>query len=504
MWFPDWPVQAARLENKAGPGPVVITSRFRVVVCDPEARAAGIKRGMRVRQAQALCAEVAAVDLDEERDARTFTGLVEDLADVVPSIEILRPGLVVLNAAAAARFYGSEDRAAEKLINAAARAGSDCLVGIADEIPTAVLAAREQKIVPKGKSLVFLASLPLVMLRHEVALGCAPEVVDTLYDLGVRTLGDLANLPKHTVVTRFGDEGMRCYEIASAHDDRLVAPPIEGEDFSVWIRPEDPITRVDEAAFIARALASQLHETLRARGLVCYRLRVHASGNEATATRTWHTRTQLDEKAMADRVRWQLDAWLASGGVGAINELGLEPVECAQPAARSLWGAQASDEAQRVIARVQSSLGISAVKTPVVVGGRGVRERIDLIDYGESVDVQARRARGRWLGKIPPPLPARLGDGAAKVNLRASAAAGGMTVYVTSEAVLNADPAIAEIDHERFDVIGWAGPWPVDDGWWQGKAAVARLQVVAVDKQNRPRAWLLLWAGRWEVEAEFE
>ena len=49
----------------------------------------------------------------------------------------------------------------------------------------------------------------------------------------------------------------------------------------------------------------------------------------------------------------------------------------------------------------------------------------------------------------------------------------------------------------------WAGPWPIDELWWDPQAAraVARFQVVAVDGT----AWLLMVeGGQWWVEARYE
>jgi protein ImuB len=56
-------------------------------------------------------------------------------------------------------------------------------------------------------------------------------------------------------------------------------------------------------------------------------------------------------------------------------------------------------------------------------------------------------------------------------------------------------------------VASWAGPWPVDDAWWQqadpdtSPGLSARFQVVGVDG----RAWLLVWRrDGWEVEAAYD
>ena len=65
----------------------------------------------------------------------------------------------------------------------------------------------------------------------------------------------------------------------------------------------------------------------------------------------------------------------------------------------------------------------------------------------------------------------------------------------------------------RFVVTGWAGPWPVDEGWWSTDASgerVARMQVVGREVSRTgeqaaaPTGWLLVWSRRsWRVEAVY-
>src|SRR5699024_43328 len=76
LWFPDWPIQAAQIEDSSLAGPIILVRHHRVEVCNREARAAGIKRGMRLRQAQALCSEAAVVDANEDRDGALFAAIV--------------------------------------------------------------------------------------------------------------------------------------------------------------------------------------------------------------------------------------------------------------------------------------------------------------------------------------------------------------------------------------------------------------------------------------------
>lgn len=529
LWFPDWPVQAVHLDREQKQEhvtslerPLAVVAQHRIRVCGHAARRRGVRRGMKVRQAQALCPELEVVDADPDRDGRMFEGIIVSLGEVAASVEVLRPGLVVVEAGAVARHHGSEEAAIQLLIDSAARSGVDLSVGVADELSTAVIATRASTgtgaVVAAGASTSFLAAQPLGVLVAEEALGCAVEVVEALADVGVRTLGELAGLPLKSVSTRFGRAGVRCHDIATARHGRHAAAAPPHSDLEVSEVPEEPILRVDAAAFVARSLAARLHQRLVAAGQVCQLLRVTADFSDgATLSRTWRSTGALTEDATADRVRWQLDGWLSSRGSTAeageldgITALRLTPLECVPPEQVSggLWdtGTSQSPVVRQVIERVQSTLGVDAVLQPVPAGGRGVAERIHFVPFGETRD-PVRDPGGRWPGQIPAPLPARLSGGlnhpAARVQLLDAA---GLPLQVTAEALLSGLPDTLIRGERKYLVTGWAGPWPVDERWWEPEGRrYARLQVVGRAVGERELgAWLLMWlAGQWRIEASY-
>ncbi|APT86194.1 DNA polymerase Y family protein [Corynebacterium flavescens] len=511
LWFPDWPIQAARMDADFK-GPAIVEKSNAVLACDAAARRVGIRRGMRVRQAQAICPEVSIVGSQPDREGALFAELTAGLDAVASSVEVIRPGLVIVDAAAAGRFHGGEDAAVEMLVDAVSRRGLDATVGVAGEIATALIAARDGQlgaVIPEGGSREFLEPQPIGVLAAEVALDCAGELVEQLRRLGLKTLGDLARLPLRQVSSRFGEAGRRCHAIASAAPDRRVAPEPARAELAVKTVLEEPIERVDAAAFAARELAARLHARLREGGWACLRLRVVAElANEQVLERVWRTRSALSEEATADRVRWQLDGWLTSAraqgkdGAGIVSLI-LEPIEVAHPDGEGLWGSGSSEEdAKRVISRVQAQLGIDRVLQPWDSGGRGVAERVEFIPYGEKRDPAPE---GSWPGRIPAPLPARLAGAhpAARIRLIDASAA---DIYVTAETLLSSTPHALGWGQHRYAVIGWAGPWPVDIGWWKGQEQrLARLQVLGQGQgEQRQRAWLLLWrGGKWRVEASY-
>ena len=121
VWCMDWPAIAAAAAAGLPPtAQVVVLHANRVAACSSSAREAGVRRGLRRREAQARCPQVHIAAVDPDRDARFFEGVVTAVDDVVPRAEVLRPGLLVLPVRGAARYFRSEQAAAERLVDAVA------------------------------------------------------------------------------------------------------------------------------------------------------------------------------------------------------------------------------------------------------------------------------------------------------------------------------------------------------------------------------------------------
>lgn len=501
LWFPDWPIQAAAMENLVDmTQPVIITAKKQVKVCNAAARVKGVRRGMLTRHAQALIGDVVVLADTPDRDGRVFLSITEGLDAVAAHIEVVRPGLVLIDAQAANKFHDGEDKAAEKCIDAVARQGVDCFAGIADDISTAIIAARTGAVVPIEKSREFLHTQPTSLLRAEPSLGCVAKDVLLLEKVGLKTLGDVAAIEAAAMVNRFGPLGLRMHQIATAtwQPQAQVPPPVA--DRAVSYVPDQPIERVDAAAFAARHLAVQLHDMLREQGLSCLRLKITAIMGEARYERIWRTTAALTEQMTADRVRWQLDGWLNSQQQrSGISELIIDPIECVNPQAHSLWATVEAPRTLQVIEQVQSAIGIDKVLSPYEAGGRGVAERIKFVPYGEYYHSPYD---GPWRGAICGPLPGQLaGNKQEEVQLISAAA---KQIYVTADVVLSDCPVSFNRAGQLFTVTGWAGPWPVLRRWWLGEQPCARLQLVGIGAAGNAQGWLLVWEGGWRVEASYE
>jgi protein ImuB len=391
VWCPDWPVIAAEIvDGVRSSEPVVVLHGNRVVACSETARLDGVRRGLRRREAQSRCPQLVVVEHDPARDARAFEPVVAAVEEVAVGVEVIRPGACALAARGPARYFGGEEAAAERIVEQIAEACAvEGQVGIADGVFAAGLAARDGRVIGPGETPRFLAGMTIEALER-------PELTDLLTRLGVKTLGDFAALPAADVITRFGFDGALAHRLASGLDDRPLSvrrPPL---DLDVSETYDDPLERVDVAAFAGRVLAERLHEKLAAHGLACTRLGIEAvTADGQELHRVWRHDGTLTAAAIAERVRWQLDGWLTGARRGAparptaglvrlrlvpdgvLVHLGLQP---------GLWGDAGAERerAHRALSRVQGLLGPEAVVTPVAGGGRSADDQVRMVPWGDE------------------------------------------------------------------------------------------------------------------------
>ncbi|MCW3844787.1 DNA polymerase Y family protein [Micromonospora yasonensis] len=510
LWCPDWPVLAAEIvDGVPATDPVVVLHGNRVVACSERARAEGVRRGLRRREAQGRCPQLTVVDHDPGRDARAFEPVVAAVEEVAAGVEVLRPGACALVARGPSRYLGGEEAAAERIVEHVAQTCAvESQVGIADGVFAAGLAARDGRIVPPGGSPEFLAALPVEALGR-------PALTDLLRRLGVRTLGDFAALSAGDVLARFGFDGALAHRLAAGRDHRPLAVRQPPADLTVTADYDEPLDRVDAAAFAARMLAEQLHERLAGYGLACTRLGIEAvTAHGQELHRVWRHDGLLTAVAIADRVRWQLDGWLSGsngrGGArptrptagiirlrlvpdGVLAQAGLQP---------GLWGetGEERERAHRALSRVQGILGPEAVVTAVLGGGRSPADQVRLVPWGDE-RLPGGAAVPPWPGRLPPPAPAVVLPTPLLATVHDAA---GEPVVVTARLAMSAAPARLVVGTGRpAEIVGWAGPWPVDERWWAPAEACrrARFQVCLADGAA---LLLAVEGGQWLVEAIYD
>jgi protein ImuB len=492
VWCPDWPVVATGIE-----GPVAVTHANRVVACSAQARAEGVRRGLRKRDAQARCPNLVVVDHDPVRDTRAFEPVVAAVEQMVTGVAVLRPGVCAFAARGPSRYHHGEENAAEQIVeHIAVGCGVEAQIGIAEGTFAALLAARAGKIVEPGRTAAFLKDLPVSNLER-------PALSDLLWRLGIRTLGQFAALPASDVLARFGLDAALAHRLAAGLDDRPLAVRKPPPDLEVEERFDEPVERVDVAAFAARALAERLHERLAGHGLACTRLSIAAvTADGQELHRVWRHDGVLTAVGIADRTRWQLEGWLTNkrltSGIlalrlipdGILAQMGMQA---------GLWGEAGAqrERAHRALHRIQGILGPDAVLTAILGGGRTHDLQATLVPWGD--ERVAALPEGPWPGRMPPPAPPVVLPDAVEVQVLDLT---DMGVRVNARLELSGEPSWVVIDGATIEIVGWAGPWPVEEHWWGERAArFLRLQALLADG----RAVLLtLSGGQWSIRVDFD
>lgn len=524
LWCPHWPVVVA---GTAVGEPVAVLHANRVVAHSSAAAEEGIIVGHRRREAQARCPSVRIEQHDPARDARLFEQMVGAVGRHVPRLEVTEPGMLTFLARGPARYYGGEAAMAEMLVDTATQvlpAGALAAVGhlgvgVADGRFAAVVAARRAAragapaIVPAGREATAAFLAPLSVRVLALVAGVPDDLVHLLQRLGIERLADLAALPEADVLARFGGMGVFARGLAAGNDERLPGTVDPPEGMGVQQAFDQPVHHSDALVFTGRQLAEALVGALAADGRVCTRLLVTAETEHGErAERLWYRSGGLSAAAMVERVRWQLDAWAQHEQLTAgVTMLRLDPVEVRadEGVQLGLWGGrtQADEWAVRAVARLATVAGEQQVLVPAAQGGRQPHDAYtwvpavtaDLFDPAERLAAPA----GPWPGRLPAPSPALVHQ----LPLPAAVADdAGRPVRVTARGGVSAALATITID-DPLDALprrvqGWAGPWPVEERWWDAARArrIARFQVLTTDGR------LLLLSvehGQWQVDAEW-
>ncbi len=512
LWLPDWPVRAA-LGAPPEDEPVAVVQANIVIACSASARAQGVRRGQRRRLAQTRSPALRLIPADPRRDERAFLPVLRLLEELVPGVQPLRPGLAALRARGAARYYGGEEQAALRLIEALAEHDHPgTRAAIADGLFTAEQAARlaaPALVVVPGGSQEFLAPLPVQALGDE-------EVTALLERLGIRTLAEFAALAETDVRDRLGERGARLHSLASGADSRPLVPQHPEPELAREIVFESPLEQADQVAFAVRQTADAVTAALAELSQVCTEVRIDLTDDDgAISTRVWMHPTSFEASDLVDRVRWQLESLSAPAKSGTVKsgpakagaatsdrapagiaEVRIMPTRVDDSAHHQpgLFGQGPQQRLHHAVSRVQAMLGHRGVVTPVVVGGRRLADRQLLQPWGDRVPSE-RDAALPWPGSLPPPYPSEVFNPPLPARVTA---ADRTPPRVDDRGALSAAPAWIE----ETAVSSWAGPWPLRERTWDKDQARLAHRLQIVDESQR--AWLVLWEdGSWWVEGRY-
>ncbi len=206
--------------------PVAITNGNQgtcIITCSYEARAYGIKTGMRLKEARRLCPDLIRCPAHPERYAETSAAIMEALRDITPDIEIFSVDEAFLDVTRCQRLLGTPPYIAQLAKQSVfAASGVLCSAGVSGDKTTAKFAAKLDK--PNG--LTVIPPWEAAQRLHDVPVtglcGIAEGIGRFLAAHGVHTCGEVKRLPISVLARRFGNPGRRIWYMCQGQDpDKL-------------------------------------------------------------------------------------------------------------------------------------------------------------------------------------------------------------------------------------------------------------------------------------------
>ena len=220
-------VEVAKDPSLSGKAVVVggLGGRGVVTSASYEARAFGVTSAMPIVRARRLCP--GAIFLPN--DFLAYTDFSRKIRDVflsyTPLVEPLSLDEAFLDVAGSLKLFGDPVMIGRRIKDDIASLGLPCTVGIAPNKFLAKLASQKAKpdgllLVPAGGIEEFLHPLSVTALW-----GVGERTGEALRRLGLKTVADVAAMPRRTLQRALGDSlGAHLFDLAGGIDDRAVTP----------------------------------------------------------------------------------------------------------------------------------------------------------------------------------------------------------------------------------------------------------------------------------------
>jgi DNA polymerase-4/protein ImuB len=367
--IPYFALRIALLESPQLDGhPLVLSNpqSGRAVVLDatPEALEKGVRTGMTLREASALCPTAVILAADPVRETTIANHIRERLDQLSPLVEpdADEQGCWYIDLTGLERYYGSYEQATRQLIACAdpiLRARAGIAPGkFTARVAAATATAGTIRTVSASEAPGFLASASVKLLPLPA------DTIRQLERLGIPTLGAFTKLPGRKVAARFGPAGRVAWELARGNDDRPVVPPPRTQSVVEELTMPVPLTSREMLMVGLRQVVTRAFSRpeLRGRHVREVTIRAILEGDR----RSWERTLTLKEPSGRSRVLTALELRLQTLEMeGPIESIALEfsgiASEVARQSAFATMGARATAPLTAAIHQLKHRYGLSPI-----------------------------------------------------------------------------------------------------------------------------------------------
>ena len=274
LFAPCFPLAARlRAEPELSGKPIVICrgngTAARVIAVSRAAWRFGLRPNTTLAQARSRLPDVIARAHDAVAEKSASEALLEAATTLSPRIESNADDRVFADISGMERLFPGDNGESE--IGRTAILAAEVLsliiqVGIADTKLGARIAAinpDSPTVIPAGGEAAFLAPLPLIRLDLPIKLR------ETLGKWGIKTAGQLADLPADRVAARLGPNGEIAHRAARGDDPEPLIPHHPPPTLTEGMELEWPVVTLDPLLAILRPCLERTHLRLAHQDLAC-------------------------------------------------------------------------------------------------------------------------------------------------------------------------------------------------------------------------------------------
>lgn len=203
-----------------------------VAACSYEARKFGVHSAMPMYLAMQLCPDAKVISGDMEAYSQNSHLVTEIIADKAPAFEKSSIDEFYIDATGMDRFFGSYKWAIELQKKIMKESGLPISMALSvnklvSKVATAEFKPKAQKQIPAGTEKDFLGPLAIDKIPM-----IGKQTASFLYDMGVRTVATLRDMPQQFLISAFGKNGISLWNKAQGIDDSPIVSYSEQKSIS--------------------------------------------------------------------------------------------------------------------------------------------------------------------------------------------------------------------------------------------------------------------------------
>lgn len=471
-------------------------SALRLVAADALAQSRGLRSGMALADAQALCPEALVREIDLALTQALFDSLADAHAYVSPLVAIAPwrapHGDLMIDITGVAHLWGGEEKLRDAVLARLTHNDITAFAAIAPTIGAAWACARfaPGAILADAAAIeAALAPLPVGALRLPV------EMVEGLRQMGLKTIGQLYGRNRRSLTARFSQAVTTRLDQALGRLEERIVPRLPALDITAERRFPEPLGYLDDIAMVARDLAATLCARLEraGQGAQAFHLQLFRVDHRMTALSVKAASATRDPdhvaRLFANRMERMREEFDAGFGIDIVR-LGATLLSSLNETQYSAFAEpDGTADLEKLFDRLSSRLGPGAVAR-MAVHETHIPERAVTLE-----PVVNGPAPVGWAARTPP-RPLRLLVEPEAVEVLAEVPQGPPQRMVWRRLV--------------FSFVRASGPERIATEWWRpGEGGLTRDYYIAEDEAGR-RFWLFrdglygeTAAPRWFVHGVF-